>query len=164
MRIRYTVVECALGRLLVGATERGICAISLSDDESVLVRALQDEYPAATIERDDQSLSELVLPIVRHLAGDLPDLDLPTDVQATAFQRRVWDALKQIPYGQVRTYREVAVALGQPTAVRAVARACATNPVAVLVPCHRVVRSDGGLGGYRWGIARKEAMLKREQN
>jgi len=164
MRIHYTVVPCARGRLLVGATARGICAVSLGDDDAELARALREEYPAAEIERDDRSLTGLVTPIVRHLAGELPTLDLPTDVQATAFQRRVWDALKAIPYGETRTYGQVASALGCPTAARAVARACATNPVAVVVPCHRVIRSDGGLGGYRWGIERKASMLRDEQH
>lgn len=163
MRIAYTIVDCALGLLLVGATERGVCAVSLGDDGERLGRVLREEYPAAEIQRDDVGLAGWVDPIVRHLAGEEPNLDLPIDVQATAFQRRVWEALRKIPYGQTRSYRAIAEELGQPTAFRAVARACATNPVAVVVPCHRVVRSDGSLGGYRWGLQRKAALLEQEK-
>lgn len=163
VRIRYTVTDCPLGRLLLAATERGVCALSLGSQDRPLEEFLSAEYPAAAIERDDQALQPFVAEIVRHLAGQQPHLDLPIDVQATAFQWRVWQELQAIPYGTTRSYAEIARRIKQPQAVRAVARACATNPVAVVIPCHRVVRSDGGLGGYRWGIERKEKLLEKEK-
>lgn len=162
-RIRYTILTCPLGRLLLAGTERGVCAVSLGDPDAPLEQFLRGEYPAAEIVRDDEELKAWAEQLQTHLAGERPHLDLPLDVQATAFQRRVWQALQAIPYGSTRSYGEIAADLGQPSAARAVARACATNPVAVVVPCHRVVREDGGLGGYRWGIERKKALLKRER-
>ncbi len=162
-RIRYALTECPLGRLLLAATERGVCAVSLGDTDGPLEAFLHGEYPAAEITRDDAQLRPWVEEVLRHLQGRQPHLDLPLDVRATAFQWRVWQELCRIPLGSTRTYREVAAAIGQPAAVRAVARACATNPVAVVVPCHRVVRTDGGLGGYRWGIERKEKLLEQEK-
>jgi AraC family transcriptional regulator of adaptative response/methylated-DNA-[protein]-cysteine methyltransferase len=161
-RIAFAVVPCALGRVLVAATERGICRISLGDDPHALERGLRAEFPGATIAPDDAALRSWVAEITAHLDGRQPELALPLDVRATAFQRRVWEALRKIPYGSTRSYAAVARAIGKPTAVRAVARACATNPVAIVIPCHRVVREDGALGGYRWGIERKRALLKRE--
>jgi len=163
MRIRWTVTDCPLGRLLLGATERGICAVSLGDRDGPLETWLAEEYPAAERSRDDAGLQTWVGVLLNHLRGQQPHLDLPLDVQATAFQWRVWHELQAIPYGETRSYREIAQAINEPKAVRAVARACATNPVAVVVPCHRVVRSDGGLGGYRWGIQRKQKLLEQEQ-
>jgi AraC family transcriptional regulator of adaptative response/methylated-DNA-[protein]-cysteine methyltransferase len=160
--IRYTLVDCALGRLLLAATERGICAVSLGNADAELEAFLRAEFPAASVARDDAELRDWVGQIVRHLAGAQPHLDLPVDVRATAFQWRVWQELCKIPYGATRSYREIAAALGQPTATRAVARACATNPIAIVVPCHRVVRGDGALAGYRWGVGRKKALLERE--
>jgi AraC family transcriptional regulator of adaptative response/methylated-DNA-[protein]-cysteine methyltransferase len=160
--IGYTVASCALGQLLVAATARGICFVSLGDDQAALEAALAGEFPAATLQRDDDTLGEWVGAILRHLSGEQPQLGLPLDVRATAFQWRVWDALLAIPYGSTRTYGEVAAALGQPTAARAVARACATNPVALVVPCHRVVGEGGDLRGYRWGVERKRALLEYE--
>lgn len=162
MRIGYTIVDCRLGRLLVAATERGICMLSIGKEDDSLVSALTREYPAAEIAPADGSFANWVDALVRHLAGQEPNLHLPTDVQATAFQRQVWEQLRAIPYGATRSYAEVAAAIGRPSAVRAVAQACATNPTAVVVPCHRVVRSDGGLGGYRWGVERKQALLDQE--
>jgi AraC family transcriptional regulator of adaptative response/methylated-DNA-[protein]-cysteine methyltransferase len=162
VRIGYTVVSCPLGRLLMAATERGVSAVYLGDDDGVLEAALAKEYPAAEIQRDDIRLQRWVEEIVNHLSNHHPHLDLPLDVQATAFQRRVWQELQAIPYGSTRSYREVAEALGRPSASRAVARACATNPVSIIVPCHRVVRGDGSLGGYRWGLNRKRALLEQE--
>jgi len=162
VRMGYTVVPCSLGRLLMAATERGVSAVYLGDDDETLEAALSQEYPAADIQRDDARLQQWVGEIVNHLGGCHPHLDLPLDVQATAFQRRVWQELQAIPYGSTRSYREVAEALGRPSASRAVARACATNPVSIIVPCHRVVRGDGSLGGYRWGLNRKRALLKQE--
>src|SRR5438128_294267 len=161
-RIAFAVVPCALGRLLVAATARGICRISLGDDADALERALAAEFPAATIARDDDTLRHWVAEITAHLDGRQPTLELPLDVRATAFQRRVWEALRKIPYGSTRSYSEVARAVGNAKATRAVARACAANPVAIVVPCHRVVREDGDLGGYRWGVQRKGALLKQE--
>lgn len=163
MHIRYTISECPLGYLLVGATERGLCAVSLGDSPAAVEQWLQTDYPQAELEQADAGLAAVVEQLVRHLAGDLPHLDLPLDVQATAFQLRVWEALRQIPYGETRSYAQVAQALGEPTAARAVARACASNRVALVIPCHRVVRGDGDLSGYRWGVKRKAALLATER-
>jgi AraC family transcriptional regulator, regulatory protein of adaptative response / methylated-DNA-[protein]-cysteine methyltransferase len=165
MHIDYTIVDSPLGRLLVGATDRGVSALYLGESDATLRSAIEKEYPRAGLRRDDNgpgSLGEWVEKILAHLSGHKPHLDLPTDVQATAFQRRVWEELRRIPYGTTRTYTQVARAIGNPAAVRAVARACATNPVSVVVPCHRVVREDGNLAGYRWGISRKRALLDHE--
>jgi AraC family transcriptional regulator of adaptative response/methylated-DNA-[protein]-cysteine methyltransferase len=163
MQIRYTLVSCPLGRLLLAATERGVCALYLGDADKPLEFALGAEYPKAEIQRDDAALKPWLGALLEHLNGQRPHLKLPLDVQATAFQWRVWQELQAIPYGSTRTYSEIARALGEPTAARAVARACATNPVSVVIPCHRVVREDGSLGGYRWGLHRKQALLEREQ-
>lgn len=165
MQIHYTIATSPLGRLLVGATERGISALYLGETDAKLEAELNKEYPRAEIRRDGrapQILESWVGKILAHLRGQEPHLDLPTDVQATAFQRRVWEELRRIPYGATRTYTQVARAIGRPTAIRAVARACATNPVSVVVPCHRVVREDGNLAGYRWGLSRKQALLEKE--
>ncbi|MFL5800230.1 MAG: bifunctional DNA-binding transcriptional regulator/O6-methylguanine-DNA methyltransferase Ada [Roseiflexaceae bacterium] len=170
-RISYTIADSPLGRLLVAATERGICFVSLGDDDTTLDAALRGEYPAAEIARAEVDSSADAGPglhawvgaILGHLRGQQPHLDLPVDVRATAFQLRVWETLRAIPYGSTRSYGAVAESLGQPGAARAVARACATNPVAIVVPCHRVVGEDGGLRGYRWGAERKRALLDREQ-
>jgi AraC family transcriptional regulator of adaptative response/methylated-DNA-[protein]-cysteine methyltransferase len=164
MHIQYTISECPLGYLLVGATERGLCAVSLGDSPAAVEQWLQTDYPQAELEAADGSLAQVVDQLVRHLSGDLPHLDLPLDVQATAFQLRVWEALRQIPYGETRSYAQVAESLGEPTAARAVARACATNRVALVIPCHRVVRGDGDLSGYRWGVGRKAALLAGERS
>lgn len=164
MNIRFTTVSTSLGMLLVGITERGVCAVSIGDSDDSLESALHDEYPNATIERaDDRALAHAVLAIVEHIDAGSRAADIPLDVQATAFQLRVWDALRRIPYGETRTYSEVAADIGAPTAARAVASACAHNRVAVVIPCHRVVRGDGELGGYRWGVARKKKLLERER-
>jgi len=162
MQIHYTIVGSPLGRLLVAATERGISALYLGKDDGPLESSLRKEYPRAAIQRDRNGLEGWVGKILEHLRGREPNLDLPTDVQATAFQRRVWEELRRIPYGTTRTYSQVARAIGKPKAIRAVARACATNPVSVVVPCHRVVREDGNLAGYRWGLERKLALLEHE--
>ncbi len=162
MEIRFTVVPSPLGRLLVGATERGICSVCLGEDDAKLEKALRAEYPAASIERAGEELRAWIVEITRYLAGTSDFLRLPIDVRATAFQERVWKALGEIPPGQTRSYSEVAAAIGRPRAARAVASACAANRVAVVIPCHRVVREDGSLGGYRWGIARKRRLLERE--
>jgi AraC family transcriptional regulator of adaptative response/methylated-DNA-[protein]-cysteine methyltransferase len=164
MSISYTIADCALGRVLVAATDRGISAVYLGDRDADLVGALRKEYPKAEIRSGSGEHAKWVREIVRHLAGSNPHLDLPTDVAATAFQRRVWEALRKIPLGTTRTYSEVARSIGQPTAVRAVASACARNPVSIVVPCHRVVRTDGAMGGYRWGLGRKKMLLQREKD
>jgi AraC family transcriptional regulator, regulatory protein of adaptative response / methylated-DNA-[protein]-cysteine methyltransferase len=165
MQIHYTIVDSPLGRLLVAATDRGISALYLGEKDVPLKAALQKEYPRAEIDSDSRGSKNLggwVSKVLAHLRGKEPHLDLPIDVQATAFRRRVWEELKRIPYGATRTYSEVARAIGRPAAIRAVARACATNPVSVIVPCHRVVRADGNLAGYRWGLDRKRALLEHE--
>jgi AraC family transcriptional regulator of adaptative response/methylated-DNA-[protein]-cysteine methyltransferase len=164
MSIRYAVAPSPLGRLLVGVTERGVCAVAVGDNDADLAAALRREYPQAEIEEaaPDGNLGEWLAAIVRHLEGEEPRLALPLDVQATAFQWRVWKALQEIPYGSTRSYGEIAAALGMPRAARAVARACATNPVALAVPCHRAVRAGGEPGGYRWGAGRKRRLLERE--
>jgi AraC family transcriptional regulator, regulatory protein of adaptative response / methylated-DNA-[protein]-cysteine methyltransferase len=163
MSISYTTADCELGRLLVAATERGICSVQFGDTEEELEAALAAEYPAAELRRDGVRLDEFVGALLRHVEGGEPRLDLPLDVRATAFQSRVWEELRRIPYGETRSYAEVAASLGRPTATRAVARACATNPLALVTPCHRVVRGDGSLSGYRWGVERKRALLARER-
>ena len=159
MEIGYTTAPTHLGRLLVAGTAKGVSAIYVGDSEHQLEAELRREYPAAKISRNTAQVSRWLRQLVRHLSGERPDLDLPLDVKATAFQRRVWEALQQIPRGSTRSYSDLARAIGLPKGQRAVARACATNPAAILIPCHRVVREDGGLGGYRWGIKRKEALL-----
>jgi len=161
--IRYTTSGTPLGRLLVGETERGVCAVSLGDTEARQVAALRAEFPAARLTRDDDAVGPAVRSILAYLDGRQPHIDLPLDICATAFQGRVWDALRAIPYGATRSYSEVARAIGRPSAVRAVAQACAANPVPLVIPCHRVIRNNGDLGGYRLGLDRKRALLDREQ-
>ncbi len=162
MHIQYTVTNSPLGRLLVGATERGVSAVYLGEKDAALESALRQEYPRAEIVENKNGMKHWLGSIVEHLRGHEPNLDLPTDVRATAFQRRVWQELRRIPYGATRTYSEVAKAIGKPRAIRAVAHACATNPVSVVVPCHRVVRTDGNRAGYRWGLKRKTELLRHE--
>jgi AraC family transcriptional regulator of adaptative response/methylated-DNA-[protein]-cysteine methyltransferase len=164
--VRYAIVDSpnrSLGRLLVAATDRGICAVAMAASDGDLVELLARDYPAASLVADPGALGAWTRAIVAHLAGTQPQLDLPLAVQATAFQWRVWQALAQIPYGETRTYAEVAATIGRPRAVRAVARACASNPVALAIPCHRVVPAAGGVGGYRWGAERKRAILQSEK-
>jgi AraC family transcriptional regulator of adaptative response/methylated-DNA-[protein]-cysteine methyltransferase len=162
--VHYTIVPVSLGLLLVAVTERGICGVSLGDSEESLVAALRAELPAAELVRASDSRDRLVDAVVAHVEGEAGGEELTRDVRATAFQWQVWRALQRIPEGATRTYQEIARELGQPSAARAVARACASNRVAILIPCHRVVRGDGALGGYRWGIARKAALLTRERS
>ncbi len=164
MRIRYAVADCPLGKLLVAATERGICAVSLGDDEDLLEADLRSEYHAAEIERGDESLNAWLDAVLQLVSGKRPHVELPLDVQATAFERLVWEELRGIPYGETRSYGEIARAMGRPTAARAVARACGANPAAIVIPCHRAVRQDGGAGGYKWGVERKESLLAREKS
>lgn len=163
MQVNYTIVETRLGRMLVGMTERGVCAVSLGDDDAELEAFLAREFPAAEIARDDTAHADWVQALVRHLDGREPHLDLPLDVQGTAFQWRVWEALRAIPYGETRSYGQIAQAIGAPGAAQAVASACANNPAAIAIPCHRVVRGDGTSGGYRWGATRKTELLNQEK-
>ena len=163
VKIDYTLATSPLGRLLVAVTERGVCAVRMGDTDAELEKDLREEFPSATIARDDASLQETVTKVLHHLTHNEPHLDLPLDVRATAFQRQVWEKLRAIPYGETVSYADVAKALGKPGAVRAVGRACATNPVALVIPCHRVVREDKSLGGYRWGLDRKQKLLDLER-
>jgi AraC family transcriptional regulator of adaptative response/methylated-DNA-[protein]-cysteine methyltransferase len=161
--IRYTVSDSPLGRMLIGATERGICSIQFARTDAELIEGLKREFPFAARKEDQGGLQSWAESLVRHMGGKDLDASLPLDIRATAFQRRVWAYLQSIPFGETKSYSQVAKAIGRPTAVRAVARACATNPVAVEIPYHRVVREDGSMGGYRWGIERKKALLEMEQ-
>lgn len=163
MRIHYATARSPLGRLLVAKTERGICAVRLGDSDGALEKALRREYPEAEVRRDRDGLSQLVRRLVRHLEGRERRLDLPVDVQGTAFQYRVWEELRRIPYGRTRSYGEIARAVGQPGGARAVGHACARNPVPLVIPCHRVIRGNGDLGGYGLGVERKRALLAREK-
>lgn len=163
MAIAYTIAACPLGRLLVAATERGICAVSLGEDEPRLETMLREEYAAATIRRDEAGLGPWLKALLAHLGGEIMDLALPLDLQATGFQWRVWRELQKIPYGTTATYSGIAQRIGHPNAIRAVARACASNRAALVIPCHRVVREDGQLGGYRWGSERKKTLLAKEK-
>ncbi len=161
--IRFVTVETPLGWALVAATERGICMTGLADDRESLVTALRQRFPAAQVIAEEAGLKDWADRIVRFITAPDRNLELPLDIRGTAFQARVWRALQKIPLGTTASYTEIAVALGQPKAVRAVAQACAANKLALLVPCHRVIRSDGDLGGYRWGLERKRALLAAER-
>jgi AraC family transcriptional regulator of adaptative response/methylated-DNA-[protein]-cysteine methyltransferase len=161
--IRFVTVETPLGWALVAATERGICMTALGDDRDTLGAALRQRFPAAAVIAEDAGLKGWAERIVRFITAPDQNLDLPLDIRGTAFQARVWRALQKIPLGKTASYMEIAAALGQPKAVRAVAQACAANKLALIVPCHRVIRSDGELGGYRWGVERKRALLARER-
>ncbi len=162
--IRFAVGACSLGAILVAATNQGICAILMGDDPEALVRDLQDRFPRARLIGADAEFERTVALVVGFVEAPRIGLDLPLDVRGTAFQQRVWEALRAIPAGATVSYTELAQRIGSPAAVRAVAGACAANPVAVAIPCHRVVRSDGGLSGYRWGIERKAALIAREKS
>jgi len=161
--IRYTCVDSPLGRMLIAATDKGICAIQFADSDDELENGLKHEFPFAVRRRDDHAMHAWQQDLLRFLHGRKLNSSLPLDIEATAFQLRVWTYLQSIPLGTTRSYGEVAKAIGQPTASRAVARACATNPVAVAIPCHRVVRENGELAGYRWGVERKKALLEMEE-
>jgi AraC family transcriptional regulator of adaptative response/methylated-DNA-[protein]-cysteine methyltransferase len=161
--ITFAITPTPLGRLLVAATERGLCAVRFGENASELERNLRDEFHAAELHRDVSAMRKYIDPLLASIRGENTVIDLPLDVRATAFQMKVWETLRQIPSGETRSYSDVAREIGSPAAVRAVARACASNPVALAVPCHRVVRSDGDLAGYRWGIERKKKLLERER-
>jgi AraC family transcriptional regulator of adaptative response/methylated-DNA-[protein]-cysteine methyltransferase len=162
-RIRFAVGQCTLGAILVAQSERGICAIALGDDPDALVHELQDQFPRAELAGGDAAFEQSVAQVVGLVEAPAVGLALPLDVRGTAFQERVWQALRAIPPGQTATYSEIAERIGAPQAVRAVASACAANRIAVAIPCHRVVRRDGALSGYRWGVARKRELLRRER-
>jgi len=162
LAIRYAVTASDLGQVLVAATDRGLCAVMLGDDASRLMAALRQEFPAATLERNDPALEEYTGRVLALLDGE-PGENLPLDVEGTVFQWQVWDALRRIPAGETRTYRAIAQELGRPAAARAVAGACAGNRLALVIPCHRVVRETGEAGGYRWGLERKRRLLERER-
>jgi AraC family transcriptional regulator of adaptative response/methylated-DNA-[protein]-cysteine methyltransferase len=163
VNINYTIVDSPLGRLLVALTERGVCSVAMGESDRQLEKLLRQEFSEAKIERTDGALRETVSKVLRHLSGKEPHLDLAVDIRATAFQRQVWEQLRAIPYGQTASYGDVAKALGKPGAVRAVGHACATNPVALVIPCHRVIREDKSLGGYRWGLERKQKLINTER-
>ena len=160
--IRFAVGECSLGSILVAASGKGVCAIQFGDDPDALVRGLQDRFPKARLVGGDKAFEQLVARVVGLIEAPANGLDLPLDVRGTAFQRQVWQALRDIPAGTTASYAEIAKRIGRPKAVRAVAQACGSNDIAVAIPCHRVVRTDGELSGYRWGIARKRALLERD--
>ena len=161
--IRYACADSPLGRMLIAATDRGICSIQFARSDGELIEGLKREFPFAVRKPDESGLQAWVEGLLSKMTGQELNAALPLDIRATAFQRRVWTYLQSIPFGATRSYGEVAKAIGQPTASRAVARACATNPVAVAIPCHRVVREDGNISGYRWGVERKKALLGIEQ-
>lgn len=162
MSINYTIVDCKLGRLLVARTEKGVCAVAFGDDDAALLRELEGEYSNAAIIASDANLSEFVAAVVANIDGRERKLDLPLDLRATAFQMQVWEELRKIPYGETVSYSDVATRIGKPNSVRAVATACASNRVALVIPCHRVVGKSGALSGYKWGIERKKELLDRE--
>ncbi len=161
--VRYTIADSPLGRMLVAATDKGICSIQFADTDAELQQGLMREFPFAVRRRDDEQMAQWKHSLAQLIEGSSANPSLPLDIRATAFQRRVWESLQRIPRGETRSYGEVARKIGMPSAARAVARACATNPVAVAIPCHRVVREDGQLGGYRWGLGRKEQLLAMEK-
>ena len=163
MSINYTITDCALGKLLVARTAKGVCAVAFGDDEKTLREDLFKEYKNAAVSEDNADLKDYVQAVLANLAGTSKTLDLPLDLQATAFQMRVWSELRKIPYGETVSYTDVAEKLGNKRAVRAVATACASNRVALVVPCHRVVGKGGALSGYRWGVERKKAILEKEK-
>ncbi len=164
MNMEYSITKTALGSVLVATTEKGISAIYLGENDKKLVAELRAEYPKAQLKENSRGHGDWTSEVCKRIEGATPSVELPLDVQATAFQRRVWNELQKIPWGTTRTYTEVAHALGKPKSVRAVARACATNPVSIVIPCHRVIRADGQLAGYRWGLNRKQELLERERS
>jgi AraC family transcriptional regulator, regulatory protein of adaptative response / methylated-DNA-[protein]-cysteine methyltransferase len=161
-QIHFAITKCILGSLLVASSAKGLCAISLGDDPETLLRELQDRFPFADLVGGDENFESIVATVVGFIETPALTLDLPLDIQGTVFQQKVWQALREIPYGTTVTYSELASRIGAPNAVRAVASACAANTLAVVIPCHRVVRQDGSLSGYRWGIARKKALIEKE--
>ncbi len=163
MDIYHTVVACPMGRLLVAATDKGVCSVKLGGTDTELEGNLLAEFPTANHQQGGGHLAIWTAEILSYLDGEKTGLDLPLDIQATAFRQKVWQMLRTIPYGETRTYQQVAQSLGKDDATRAVGTACGANPVALVIPCHRVLRKDGGLGGYRWGLERKKSLLEMEQ-
>jgi AraC family transcriptional regulator of adaptative response/methylated-DNA-[protein]-cysteine methyltransferase len=161
--IRFAVGECSLGAILVAVTDKGVCAIEFGNDPEALVRGLQDRFPKARLVGGDETFEQLVAKVVGFIEAPALGLDLPLDIRGTAFQQRVWNAIRDIPAGATASYSEIAKQIGAPKAVRSVAQACASNGIAVAIPCHRVVRTDGSTSGYRWGVSRKRALLAREK-
>jgi AraC family transcriptional regulator of adaptative response/methylated-DNA-[protein]-cysteine methyltransferase len=168
VKITYVTIPSPIGLIMIGATDRGLCFLQFGDDPEELLKSLSREYPRAEVKPMaapfSPELQKWVDALAQHLAGSRPHLDLPVDIRATAFQMRVWRYLQSIPYGEVQSYTEVAEGIGQPTAVRAVAQACAKNVVALVIPCHRVIRGTGELGGYRWGLDRKRSLIDKERS
>jgi AraC family transcriptional regulator of adaptative response/methylated-DNA-[protein]-cysteine methyltransferase len=162
-RIAFSCFASPLGRILIAATERGLCSVKLGDDEASLKKILSEEFGEATLVEDAKPLAKYRQQILAFVAGEASLARVPVDIRGTVFQRRVWDALRRIPSGETRTYTEIARAIGRPAAVRAVGSACGANPVALVVPCHRAIRTDGGLGGYAWGLSRKKRLLQVER-
>lgn len=162
IQIRFALGECSLGVILVAATDKGVCSIELGDDPDQVMRSFQDRFPKAELVGADAKFEALIAQVVGFVDAPVGDLKLPLDIRGTAFQERVWSALRQIPSGKTASYADIAKAIGQPSAVRAVASACANNKIALAIPCHRVIRTDGSLSGYRWGVERKKALLQRE--
>jgi AraC family transcriptional regulator of adaptative response/methylated-DNA-[protein]-cysteine methyltransferase len=160
--IKYAAERCTLGAIVVAATDKGVCAILLGDDPTALVQDLRDRFPGTALVEADGRLDRLVAKVVKFVDAPHSALDVPLDAHGTEFQQRVWLALQKIPAGATATYTDIAIGIGAPKSVRAVAQACGANPIAVAIPCHRVVRSDGGLSGYRWGVERKRKLLARE--
>ncbi len=163
VQIRFALGECSLGAILVAATDKGVCSIELGDDPEQMVQDFQDRFPKAELVGADTPFEALVAQVVGFVDSPVGDLDLPLDIRGTAFQERVWAALRQIPTGVTASYADIARAIGQPQAVRAVASACANNKIAIAIPCHRVIRTDGNVSGYRWGVERKKTLLEREK-
>ena len=163
MDIYHTIVDCPMGRLLVAATDEGICSVKLGNSDSTLEENLQEEFTSAIHQQGRRHLTVWTAEILSYLDGEKTGLDLPLDIQATSFQQQVWQALRTIPYGETRTYQQVAQKIGKGSASRAVGKACGANPVALVIPCHRVLRKDGGLGGYSWGLDRKQSLLDMER-
>lgn len=160
--VRFTIVDSCLGKLLLAATEKGICSVRIGEDSKLLKNELTKEFHSATLIESSEVLEELTTPLINYLAGNAKWPNLPYDIESTPFQRKVWNWLRTIPPGRTYTYSEVAKSLGQPTASRAVARACATNPAALVIPCHRIVPKSGGVGGFRWDPKRKKRLLELE--
>jgi AraC family transcriptional regulator, regulatory protein of adaptative response / methylated-DNA-[protein]-cysteine methyltransferase len=161
--VRYAIADSPLGRMLIAATDKGVCAIQFAGSDGELIEGLKREFPFAVRKADQGGLQTWVAALLSKMSGSILNAALPLDIRATAFQRRVWTYLQSIPFGATRSYGQVAKAIGKPRASRAVARACATNPVAIAIPCHRVVREDGSISGYRWGVGRKKTLLERER-
>lgn len=163
-QIHFALAECSLGSILVAASDKGICAISIGNDAETLLHELQDRFPRSNMTGGNAAFEALVAKVIGFIEAPKIGLELPLDIQGTAFQQRVWQALREVPYGETATYSDIASRIGMPKAVRAVASACAANTLAVAIPCHRVIRQDGSLSGYRWGIERKKVLLEKEAN